>query len=138
MRTLKLTLLTLALALTTAACADKPEKKLIGKWGMDAASMTSSEKFKAMPAEQQEFTKKMAEEMAAKMVFEFKEGGKISMSMGDKAEEGEWAVKSVDGDKLTIHTKGGKDGKEEDQVVTFKGNNMVMTMNGEEVTFIRK
>lgn len=138
MRKSLLAVAALSLALSFTACADKPEKKLIGKWGMDVQAALASEKFTKMPDEQKEFAKKMIEEMGSKMIFEFQEGGKIHMEMGDMKEDGEWTVKSAEGDKLTLHTKGGKDNKEEDVVVTLKDGKMTMNMKGEDVVFIRK
>ncbi len=126
------------LALSFAGCADKPEKKLIGKWGVDVQAALASDKYTKLPDDQKEFAKKMIEEMMAKMTFEFQDGGKVHMEMGDIKDDGEWAVKSAEGDKLTIHTKGGKDNKEEDVVVTFKDGKMTMNMKGEDVVFIRK
>jgi hypothetical protein len=102
--------LTAVVALALVACAEKPEKKLIGKWGMDTQAALESEKFKSMPEDQKAFAKKMIEEMGSKMVFDFQEGGKVHVEMGEMKEDGEWSVKSVEGDKMVIHSKGGKPG----------------------------
>lgn len=135
--------LSLLVALTLSACAEKPEKRLVGKWSMDTQAALASEKFTKMPEDQKEFAKKMIEEMGSKMVFEFQEGGKVHVEMGEMKEDGEWSVKSVEGDKMVIHSKGGKadaDGKqkEEDVTVTFKGDRMIMNMKGEDMTFMKK
>jgi hypothetical protein len=135
--------LTAVVALALVACAEKPEKKLIGKWGMDTQAALESEKFKSMPEDQKAFAKKMIEEMGSKMVFDFQEGGKVHVEMGEMKEDGEWSVKSVEGDKMVIHSKGGKPGpdgkqKEEDITVTFKDGKMIMNMKGEDMTFMKK
>lgn len=140
---LRMLSLSLLVALTLSACAQKPEKRLIGKWSMDTQAALASEKFTKMPEDQKEFAKKMIEEMGSKMVFEFQEGGKVHVEMGEMKEDGEWSVKSVEGDKMVIHSKGGKpdaDGKqkEEDVTVTFKGDRMIMNMKGEDMTFMKK
>lgn len=140
---LRMLSLSLLVALTLSACAEKPEKRLIGKWSMDTQAALASEKFTKMPEDQKEFAKKMIEEMGSKMVFEFQEGGKVHVEMGEMKEDGEWSVKSVEGDKMVIHSKGGKpdaDGKqkEEDVTVTFKGDRMIMNMKGEDMTFMKK
>lgn len=135
--------LTAVVALALVACAEKPEKKLIGKWGMDTQAALASEKFTKMPEDQKEFAKKMIEEMGSKMIFEFQEGGKVHVEMGEMKEDGEWSVKSVEGDKMVIHSKGGKPDaegkqKEEDVTITFKGDRMIMNMKGEDMTFMKK
>jgi len=141
MRIASCSLLLTVLAL--AACAEAPEKKLIGKWGMDTQAALESAKFKSLPEEEKPFAKKMIEEMGPKMVFDFQEGGKVHVEMGEMKEDGEWSVKSVDGDKMVIHSKGGKPGpdgkqREEDITITLKDGKMVMSMKGEDMTFIRK
>jgi uncharacterized lipoprotein YehR (DUF1307 family) len=140
---LSLAALTLFVAFALSACAEKPEKRLIGKWSMDTQAALASEKFTKMPEDQKEFAKKMIEEMGSKMIFEFQEGGKVHVEMGEMKEDGEWSVKSVEGDKMVIHSKGGKpdaDGKqkEEDVTITFKGDRMIMNMKGEDMTFMKK
>jgi hypothetical protein len=140
---LSLAALTLFVAFGLSACAEKPEKRLIGKWGMDTQAALASEKFTKMPEDQKEFAKKMIEEMGSKMIFEFQEGGKVHVEMGEMKEDGEWSVKSVEGDKMVIHSKGGKPGadgkqKEEDVTITFKGDRMIMNMKGEDMTFMKK
>ena len=140
---LSLAALTLFVAFALSACAEKPEKRLIGKWSMDTQAALASEKFTKMPEDQKEFAKKLIEEMGSKMIFEFQEGGKVHVEMGEMKEDGEWSVKSVEGDKMVIHSKGGKpdaDGKqkEEDVTITFKGDRMIMNMKGEDMTFMKK
>jgi uncharacterized lipoprotein YehR (DUF1307 family) len=135
--------LTLFVAFALSACAEKPEKRLVGRWSMDTQAALASEKFTKMPEDQKEFAKKMIEEMGSKMIFEFQEGGKVHVEMGEMKEDGEWSVKSVEGDKMVIHSKGGKpdaDGKqkEEDVTITFKGDRMIMNMKGEDMTFMKK
>jgi hypothetical protein len=110
---------------------------------MDTQAALESEKFTSMPEDQKAFAKKMIEEMGSKMIFDFQEGGKVHVEMGEMKEDGEWSVKSVEGDKMVIHSKGGKPGadgkqKEEDVTVTFKDDKMIMNMKGEDMTFMKK
>lgn len=124
-------------SLALAACS-KPEDKLIGTWGIDLdATMAADEKLKAMPEDQ----KKMAVEFASKLLkdatFEFTKDGKMNANFAGKKEEGSYTVKSAEGSKLVLTTKG-KDGKEEEVTVEESGGKLTLSLKDGKFFLVKK
>ena len=123
-------------SLLLAACS-KPEDKLIGTWGVDLdATIAADEKLKAMPEDQRKMATEFAQKMFAEASFEFTKDGKMLANFAGKKEEGSYTVKSAEGDKIVLSTKG-KDGKEEDMTVEASADKLVLSIKDQKM-FLKK
>jgi hypothetical protein len=123
--------------LALSACS-KPEDKLVGTWGVDLdATMAGDEKMKSLPEEQRKMAMDMAKGLFAQSSFEFTKDGKMIANFAGKKEEGSYTVKSAEGDRLVLSTKG-KDGKEEDVTVEAKDNKLHLLMKDQRLVLMKK
>ena len=103
--------------LALSGCS-KPEDALIGTWKIDVdATVAQDEKLKAAS-------------------FEFTKDGKMGANFMGKKEEGEFKVKSAEGGKIVLSTKG-KDGKEEDVTVEVKDGKMTLGTKGQNLYLVK-
>ncbi|HSN98539.1 MAG TPA: hypothetical protein VLS89_09575 [Candidatus Nanopelagicales bacterium] len=122
--------------LLLVACS-KPEDKLVGTWGVDLdATIAADEKLKAMPEDQRKMATEFAQKMFAEASFEFTKDGKMLANFAGKKEEGSYTVKSAEGDKIVLSTKG-KDGKEEDMTVEASADKLVLSIKDQKM-FLKK
>lgn len=123
--------------LALSACA-KPEDKIVGTWGIDLdATMAGDEKLKALPEEQRKMAMDMAQGLFKEASFEFTKDGKMNANFAGKKEEGTYTVKSAEGDKLVLATKG-KDGKAEEITAEAKDNKLHLMTNGQKLVLVKK
>jgi hypothetical protein len=123
--------------LALSACS-KPEDKIVGTWGIDLdATVAGDEKLKALPEEQRKMAMDMAKGLFKDSSFEFTKDGKMIANFAGKKEEGTYMVKSAEGDKLVLSTKG-KDGKDEDMTVEAKDNKLYLGIKDQKLVLMKK
>jgi hypothetical protein len=123
--------------LALSACS-KPEDKLIGTWGIDLdATMAADEKLKAMPEEQRKMAMDMAKGLFQEASFEFTKDGKMNANFAGRKEEAAYTVKSAEGDKIVLNTKG-KDGKDQEITVEAKDSKLHLTTGGQKLILAKK
>lgn len=123
--------------LTLIACS-KPEDKIVGVWTVDVDSTVGTDdRLKAMPEEQRKMAMDMARGLFKDSTFEFTKDGKMIANMAGKKEEGSYAVKSAEGDKLVLATKD-KTGKDDDMTAQAKDGKLYLGVSGQTLVLNKK
>ena len=110
--------------------AQTAAQKLIGKWGVDLERMADMEEIKKMPEDKRKAALEMTKSIMGNSTFEFTSDKLIINMMGQK-KEGNYKVKSEEGDKVVI--EGTMDGKIQILVAVFNGD--LLTLGKDKQTF---